>query len=114
MTEKFTFKCPVCNEELEGENDWIGMKAECPFCKKVITVYKPETLDHASEKCCWCGILNVCPVCGNSGKVYNASINKLLNNNEVCPEDKAFRLTFNCILICKLLIPLRCSEIVSK
>ena len=104
MTEKFTFKCPVCNAELEGENDWIGMKAECPFCKQVITVNKSGTFDQSSDNCCWCGILNACPVCSKSGQVHKVSVDKLFNKTMVCPEDKAFRLAFNCILIYEFLL----------
>ena len=37
---EFITKCPHCNEELQAQDEWIGMEVECPNCKKVFTVKK--------------------------------------------------------------------------
>ena len=37
---EFSTKCPHCNTELVAEEDWIGMKGECPSCQQSFTVAK--------------------------------------------------------------------------
>lgn len=60
---KFLFTCPQCNQQLEAEEEWIGMQTECPYCKQTITIEKlqasPAAVLRASapdEK--------TCPFCG--------------------------------------------------
>jgi hypothetical protein len=38
------FNCTFCGGKIEGEESWIGMEAECPYCKMQITV--PESMVH--------------------------------------------------------------------
>lgn len=38
----FTFTCPKCNQQLEAEEEWIGMQTECPCCKQTVTIEKVQ------------------------------------------------------------------------
>ncbi len=37
----FVMKCPYCGMEMAVNNDWIGMEAECPGCKKKLKISAP-------------------------------------------------------------------------
>ena len=40
----FTFNCPICNQSLEAEEEWIGQQAECPGCGQTVTIKKKLSL----------------------------------------------------------------------
>ena len=47
---EFITKCPHCNVELQAQNEWIGMEAECPECGKSITIKKMINPENDSEE----------------------------------------------------------------
>lgn len=38
------FNCNFCGGRIEGEEAWIGLESECPYCNKKITVPAPEAI----------------------------------------------------------------------
>lgn len=38
------FICPLCRGNIDGEDDWVGMQADCPYCGKEITIPAPEVI----------------------------------------------------------------------
>lgn len=38
------FICPLCEGKIEGEESWVGMQADCPYCGKEITIPAPEAV----------------------------------------------------------------------
>lgn len=46
----FIFSCPNCKQELEAEEEWIGMKVECPACKKMIIISKGINVERHENK----------------------------------------------------------------
>lgn len=35
---QFYIKCPKCGQELEVQDEWVGMEAECPLCQEKIII----------------------------------------------------------------------------
>lgn len=60
---KFLFTCPQCNQQLEAEEEWIGMQTECPYCKQTITIEKPQASPAAFLKAS-APDEKTCPFCG--------------------------------------------------
>lgn len=40
---QYIITCPYCNGIMKAEEEWIGLKAPCPFCGKEITIAKPSS-----------------------------------------------------------------------
>ena len=38
---KISFECPMCHNSLEGESEWCGQKAQCPYCQNEFVI--PES-----------------------------------------------------------------------
>ena len=48
---KFEFRCPQCGYPVSGEEEWRGMEAPCPYCKKTILIPVDEnTVKEYAEK----------------------------------------------------------------
>ncbi len=43
------FECPHCGQRVEGEDDWSGMKLECPACSGGITIPQSKETDSAAS-----------------------------------------------------------------
>ena len=41
----FIFKCTHCGADLEGEEEWRGMRTECPICKYEIDIPPTEPVN---------------------------------------------------------------------
>ncbi|MBQ7696749.1 MAG: zinc ribbon domain-containing protein [Lentisphaeria bacterium] len=60
---KIHFSCPQCGHPVKAEDGWIGMQAECPYCKQTIIIEKTQTVSDSvleaaapDEKSCpFCG-----------------------------------------------------------
>ena len=40
---EFIMKCPHCQNDLQVEDEWIGMNVDCPLCSQTFTVQKSPT-----------------------------------------------------------------------
>ena len=38
------FNCTFCGGKIEGEEAWVGLASECPYCKMEITIPAPEAI----------------------------------------------------------------------
>ena len=48
---EFNIKCPHCGEQLAVQEEWAGMDAECPACKRTFTItLKPRKLPDPRKK----------------------------------------------------------------
>lgn len=43
------FNCTFCGGKIEGEESWIGLESECPYCNMQITVPEPLVRDGPSS-----------------------------------------------------------------
>ena len=39
----FNFKCPLCGQLIQAEDEWEGQESECPFCQKTIKITRPTS-----------------------------------------------------------------------
>ena len=115
---QFYIKCPKCGQELEVQDEWVGMEAECPFChhtlkiEKKIPVLKPvfeknegqarESGGNANENpgenhFSNDSFLFICPECGTASEL-KAGMNGKSFTCPACGEDVTAvpSLTRNC------------------
>lgn len=59
----FIFTCPSCGQELNAEEEWLNMQAECPHCKRSILIEKPQETPTAMPKAA-APDEKPCPFCG--------------------------------------------------
>ena len=67
---EFITKCPQCNSDLQVQDEWVGMKVECPLCHKMFAINK-SSAQVETEKTE--AVINSalaadeknCPFCGN-------------------------------------------------
>ena len=84
---EFITKCPHCNNNLQVQDEWIGMELECPQCRQKFVLAPGETAKppfESDEK--------NCPFCGETikSKLSIANIAKQILSKQL--KDQSIRL----------------------
>ena len=67
---EFITKCPHCNNDLQVQDEWIGMDLECPLCHKIFAINKSSAQvetekTEAVVNSALAADEKNCPFCGN-------------------------------------------------
>ena len=74
---EFKMTCPHCNAEFRVQEEWIGMKTECPVCGESFTLTrksaeKPDVSISSADKEVESSFLFICPNCGTQAELPTA------------------------------------------
>ena len=46
---EFITKCPHCNNDLQVQDEWIGMEVECPICHNTFVIANPTAVPDSKK-----------------------------------------------------------------